>query len=170
MYRFWQFWKSFDPPPSQEKLDRIRLYLSPVEMILFTKMPPPDQNHSLRVFDSVLGSGENDEDLIKASLLHDIGKGLHPLTRWERIIGVLVAGFLPGLAREWGKGETRGLKRPLAVMQQHPVWGAEMAREAGCSPHAVWLIAHHEEPGPPASATKEKMALLDKLQTADNLN
>ena len=93
-YRIWQFWKSFNPPPSQEKLDRLRLYLSPVETMLFNKMPVPDQNHSIRVFESILAAGESDEDLIKAALLHDIGKGLHPLRRWERVFAVLVGGFV----------------------------------------------------------------------------
>ena len=75
-YRVWQFWQSFKPDLSQKDLDRIRLFLSPVEIVLFTKMPVPDQNHSLRVFESVLSAGESDNDLIKAALLHDIGKAM----------------------------------------------------------------------------------------------
>lgn len=169
-YRIWQFRQSFNPSLSQEDWDRIRLYLSPVEIMLFIKMPVPDQNHSSRVFNSVLDAGENDEDLIKAALLHDIGKGLHPLRRRERVFAVIVGGLLPGLALAWGKGEPEGLKRPLVIIHQHPDWGAELAREAGISEIVVWLIQNHENHRPPASASEKKLELLNKLQKADNLN
>ena len=52
-YRVWQFWQSFKPDLSRKDLDRIRLFLSPVEIVLFTKMPVPDQNHSIRVMNSI---------------------------------------------------------------------------------------------------------------------
>lgn len=169
-YRIWQFQQSFKPSLSQKDWDRIRLYLSPVEIILFSKMPPPDQNHSFSVFNSVLDEGENDEDLIKAALLHDIGKGLHPLRRWERVFAVLVGGFSPDLAVTWGKGEPEGFKRPLVIINQHADWGADLAKESGSSETVVWLIQNHENYQAPASASQRKLELLNKLQTADNQN
>ena len=169
-YRVWQFRQSFNPSPSQEKWDRIRLYLSPVEVVLFTKMPVPDQNHSLRVFESVLSAGESDNDLIKAALLHDIGKGLYPLRRWERIFAVFMGDLFPGLALAWGKGQPESIKRPLVIIHQHPAWGAELAREAGCSETVVWLIGNHEKDHPPESISEIELELLNKLQIADNLN
>jgi len=168
-YRLWQFQQSFKPSLSQKDWDRIRLFLSPVEIGLFTKMPVPDQNHSFRVFNSVLNEGEDDEDLIKAALLHDIGKGLHPLRRWERIFAVLVDGFSPGLAIKWGKGEPEGFKRPLVIIRQHPIWGAELARKIGSSETVTWLIQNHENYQPPASSQR-KLELLNILQLADNQN
>ncbi len=169
-YRVWQFWQSFKPDLSQKDLDRIRLYLSPVEIILFTKMPTPDQNHSMKVFNTVLDTGESDEDLIKAALLHDIGKGLHRLRRRERVFAVFVGGFSPELALTWGKGEPVGFKRPLVIIHQHPDWGAELAAGAGCSEDLVWLIQNHENYHPPASTSQRKLELLNILQTADNQN
>jgi putative nucleotidyltransferase with HDIG domain len=169
-YRIWQFCKSFKSSLSQDDWDRIRLYLSPVEIILFTKMPVPDQNHCFRVFNSVLDAGENDENLIKAALLHDIGKSLHPLRRWERIFAVIGRGLLPDLALMWGKGKPEGFKRPLVVIQQHPDWGAELAREADCSETVVWLIKNHENYQSLESTSGEKQELMNKLQTADNLS
>jgi len=169
-YRAWQFWQSFKPDLSQQDLDRIRLYLSPVEMVLFTKMPAPDQNHSYRVMNSVLDIGTNDENLIKAALLHDIGKGSHRLRCWERVFAVLVRGLFPGLAIMWGKGEPVGFKRPLVILLQHPEWGAELAAEAGCSEDLIWLIKNHENYHPPASTPQRKLDLLNILQAADNQN
>ena len=169
-YRVWQFWQSFKPDLSQKNLDRIRLYLSPVEIVLFTKMPAPDQNHSIRVLNSVLDTGKNDEDLIKAALLHDIGKGLHRLRRRERVFAVLICGFFPVLATTWGKGEPVGFKRPLVIIHQHPAWGAELAAGAGCSEDLIWLIQNHENYHPPASTSQRKLELLNILQAADNQN
>lgn len=169
-YRIWQFWQSFKPSLSQGDWDRIRLFLSPVEIIIFTKLPVSDQNHSFRVFNSLLEAGESDEDLIKAALLHDIGKGLHSLKRWERVFSVVVGGFLPKLAHRWGEGEPVGLKRPLVIIRQHPDWGAELASEAGCSEDLIWLIQHHEKDQPPPDTSQRKLELLKKLQIADNQN
>ena len=169
-YHFWQLQQSFNPSLSQNDWDRIRLYLSPVEIVLFSKLPIPDQNHSLRVLNSVLDEGENDEDLIKAALLHDIGKGLHPLRRWERVFAVIVSGFSTELAITWGMGEPEGFKRPLVILQKHPDWGAELARETGSNETVVWLIQNHENYQPPTSSSQRKLGLLDILQTADNQN
>jgi len=169
-YRIWQFWQSFKPALSQKDFDRIRLYLSPVEIVLFTKMPVPDQNHSIRVFNTVLDTGENDEDLIKAALLHDIGKGLHPLRRWERVFAVMVGGLFPELALTWGKGKPISFRRPLVIIHQHSDWGAELAAGAGCSDDLVWLIQNHENYHLPASTSHRKLELLNILQTADNQN
>jgi putative nucleotidyltransferase with HDIG domain len=169
-YRVWQFWQSFNPSPSQEDWDRIKLYLTPEEIRLFSAMPIPDQNHSLRVLESILDKGPANEDLVKAALLHDIGKGLHPLRRWERVFAVLIGGFFPDLALSWGKGESQGLKRSLVVIEQHPVWGAALAEDAGSSEMVVWLIKNHENSLDPGSISEINLGLLEILQAADNLN
>ncbi len=170
IYRVWQFRQSFNPSLSQNDWDRIRLYLSPVEIVLFTKLPVSDQNHSFRVFKSLLDVGENDQDLIKAALLHDIGKGLHPLRRWERVLAVLVGGLSRELALVWGRDEPVGFKRPLVIIRQHPNWGAELALGAGCSEDVVWLIQNHENYKLPESTSQRKLELLKKLQIVDNQN
>ncbi|RLC98818.1 MAG: hypothetical protein DRI65_17865, partial [Chloroflexota bacterium] len=106
----------------------------------------------------------------KAALLHDIGKGLHRLRRWERVFAVLVGGFSPGLALTWGKGAPVGFRRPLVIIHQHPDWGAELAAGAGCSEDLIWLIQNHENYHYPASTSQRKLELLNILQTADNQN
>ena len=169
-YRAWQFWQSLKPPLSQNDWDRIRLYLSPVEIVLFTKMPIPDQNHSIRVFESLLEKGECDEDLIKAALLHDIGKGLHQLNRLERVFAVVVDWLSPELALSWGKGEPEGFKSPLVIIHQHPEWGAELVTQAGGSELLVWLIRNHENNQNTLTASQGNLELLSKLQLADNQN
>lgn len=169
-YRIWQFRKSFQSPPSQEDWEKTRLFLSPVEAMLFTKLPVPDQNHSLRVLEALLKDGETNDDLLKTALLHDVGKSLHPLNRWERVFSVLLPAFAPRLAKKWGNGEPTGIKRPLVVISQHPKWGADMLQNAGCSEEVIWLVKNHEQVDPSEDGSPELHDLLLKLQEVDNLN
>ncbi len=169
-YRIWQFRKSFQAPPSDEDWAMLRFFLSPVETLMFTRLPVPDQNHSLRVFKSLRDAGETDPDLLKTALLHDIGKSLHPLKRWERVFSILFPFFAPRLAEKWAEGEPRGIKRPLVVLAQHPRWGAELLRDAACSDAVVWLIENHEKTDPLPEGSPALIETLRKFQEIDNLN
>lgn len=169
-YRVWQFWQSLKGPPDLAKWEKLGNLLSPQELFLFQRLPTPDQNHSLRVLESLQAAGETDLDLLKASLLHDIGKSLHPLNRWERVFAVLMLAFLPGKAREWGKLEPGGLHRALAVIHQHPSWGVELLREAGSSQQVIDLVRFHERQEITGLLDQGGLELLHKLQNADDLN
>ncbi len=169
-YRVWQFWQSLKKTPQQERWKNAQRILDPAELELFRSLPPSDQNHSLRVLQTLEQAGETDPDLLKAALLHDIGKTLHPLRRWERVFAVLLDGFLPHTAGAWGQKEPRGVYRPLAIIHQHPVWGAELAAKAGSNQRVVWLIRHHELDDLTGLFDQGGVELLKKLQAADNLN
>ena len=167
-YRIWQFRQSLKKPPQQEEWDQIKAILSPSELALFQKLPVPDQNHSLRVLRNLEAAGEIDYDLRKAALLHDIGKTRHPLRRWERVFAVLLAGFFPKTAAAWGGKDPQGIFRPLVVIHQHPLWGADLAHKAGSSQRVIWLIRHHEAEDLRGLLDDEGLELIKKLQQADN--
>jgi putative nucleotidyltransferase with HDIG domain len=169
-YRVWQFWKSFQGTPGEQDWEKIDEILNSAERDLFKQLPIPDQNHSLRVLNTLESEGESDLDLLKAALLHDIGKARHPLRRMERIFAVLVNGFFPILAVEWGQKEPQGIYRALAVICQHPDWGADLAQAAGSNPTVVWLIRHHELEDLTGLLDQGGLELLQKLCKADNLN
>ena len=137
---------------------------------MFTKLPVPDQNHSLRVFTKLQENGEEDFDLLKTALLHDIGKIRYPLSRWDRIVSVLIPALAPRLAEYWGNGDPSGIKRPFVVIAQHPKWGAEMLRDTGCSEAVVWLVENHEKIDPLPEGSPGLIVQLKKLQEIDNLN
>ena len=137
---------------------------------MFTKLPVPDQNHSLRVLDKLQEIGEEDFDLLKTALLHDIGKSQYPLSRWERVASVLLPAIAPRLAERWGKAEPTGIKRAFAVIEQHPKWGAEMLRDAGCGDEVVWLVENHEKTDPLPDGPPGLLEKLKKLQVIDNQN
>jgi hypothetical protein len=169
-YRFWQFWQSLEGSPGESEWQEIERILSPTELSLFKQLPIPDQNHSVRVLRALEANHEGDPDLLKAALLHDLGKIKHPLRRWERVFAVLVMGIFPRRHLRWGTGDPSGLKRALVVIKQHPHWGADLADEAGSNPMTVWLIRNHETRLSGGSHSSEDLLLLNKLQKADNQN
>ncbi|NQS92198.1 MAG: HD domain-containing protein [Chloroflexi bacterium] len=169
-YRVWQFWQSFKFSPSDEDWEKVNQILAPLELNLFRRLPIPDQNHSLRVLGSLQNQGENVPGLLKAALLHDVGKSKFPLKRWERVFAVLVRGFFPRRAAVWGSGDPKGFFRPLIVIQQHSLWGADLAANAGCSDQVIWLIKNHELDQISGEQNHPDVELLKKLQAADNRN
>ena len=161
-YRVWQFWQSLKKSPGLEEWKKVEAILTPPELALFKQLPVLDQNHSLRVLNSLEAEGETDSDLLKAALLHDSGKTRHPLHRWERVF--------PGIAADWGQKDPRGIHRSLVVTNQHPVWGADLAEKVGSSQRIIWLIRYHEEDDLTGLLDQGGVELLKKLQKADNLN
>lgn len=169
-YRAWQFWQSLKKSPGVEEWKKVEGILTSPELALFKQLPVPDQNHSLRVLNSLEAEGETDPDLLRAALLHDIGKIRYPLHRWERVLAVLLTGAFPGIAAAWGQKDPRGIHRPLVVINQHPVWGADLAEKAGSSRGVIWLIRYHEEEDLTGLLDQGGVELLQKLKKADNLN
>jgi hypothetical protein len=168
-YRIWQFFQSLKQPLGDDDWKVVESILSPAELALFRDLPTQDQNHSIRVLEGIQALGEDAPDLLKAALLHDLGKLKYPLSRWERVVAVLITGLFPNKVKYWGEGEPVGLKRPLVVIRKHPDWGADLAEKAGSDPRTVWLIRHHED-GKPEETPVDLTKLLDILQIVDNQN
>jgi len=169
-YRVWQFWQGFKRSPQEGDQEIVNTVLFPEEQYLFQQLPAADQNHSLRVFRLLQSQGEDDPDLLKAALLHDLGKTCYPLCRWERVFAVLAAGLFPRRVQVWGDSKPIGLRRPLVIIKQHPLWGADLAKAAGSSPRTVWFIRNHEMDLPEGAPSNDELSLLRKLQKADNIN
>ncbi|MGD2157008.1 MAG: HD domain-containing protein [Anaerolineales bacterium] len=168
LYRVFQFWKAFEGVLAPEELEPARAVLSHRQMSLFEKLHPSEQRHSLRVMRALQGQGENHPDLLKAALLHDVGKTCHPLRPFERVLIVLSEAAFPRLAERWGQGSARGWRRPFVVAKQHPKWGAEMSADADVSPITQSLIRRHQEQLSPEEPTHLEDRLLVLLQRADD--
>ena len=137
--------------------------------VLFFGMSDPDQSHSVRVFQTLVDQGDDNEDLLRAALLHDVGKSLKPLRAWERSLVVIANLILPNQVLKWGQGEPHGWRKPFVVALQHPEWGAALAQQEGGSETLVTLIRYHQE-HPLPSTSKDVQELLERLQTADGMN
>ncbi|MFN2197880.1 MAG: HD domain-containing protein [Anaerolineales bacterium] len=167
LYRTRQFWFALTAAPAHDNLEQARLLLTEEQFALFQALPPGEQAHGLEVYRQLQASGETHPDLLRAALLHDIGKGQAPLRVWERIAIVLARAAFPEKVREWGRGPAAGWRRPFVVAEQHPQWGAELAAQTGASPLTVALIRRHQEPFTSQPASMEEQ-LLGQLQTADD--
>jgi len=140
-----------------------------------------DQRHCLDVFYTLHRAGRQEDTLLEAALLHDVGKSVHAcgphargpgidapdvktrrLTVWHRVAVVLMQHYAPG----WLSGlasDGRGWKAPFAVHARHAETSAQWAAEVGCSPIVVALIRGHHTPNP----DNEQSAA---LQWADDQN
>jgi hypothetical protein len=168
-YRAGQFLNLLTAKRKREYRKFVYEILDPSMATLFFRMRDSDQAHSVRVFQTLVNQGEEDDDLLRAALLHDVGKSLHPLRAWERSLVVVTNQMLPNQVLKWGKSEPYGWRKPFVVALQHPEWGAVLVQQEGGSETLVTLIRYHQELALP-SIRKNVQELLERLQTADGMN
>jgi putative nucleotidyltransferase with HDIG domain len=166
-YRLGQFRRHLGSQLDAAELAAARKILTPAQMDLFLQMSPGEQSHSLEVLRRLDAQGERHPDLLTAALLHDVGKTRLPLRLWERAWIVLAGRFFRREAPSQALEKQPWWQKPLAVAEQHPVWGAEMAQAAGCSARAVSLIRRHQEKMT-LNLQAEEDLLLAKLQAVDD--
>jgi hypothetical protein len=166
-YRAVQFLRSITARISPQGRSAVEDILSPELSVLFFRMQIADQAHSLRVLHELLERGEQDADLLAATLLHDVGKIQCKLTPFERAAIVLANHVSPELVIRLGKGPARGLLRAFSTAIQHPAWGAAMVEANGGTPRLCALIRFHQEPAAGVEES-ELQSLLVRLQQADN--
>ena len=118
------------------------------EYRLYAAMEGPDRDHAVRVAKALLARRPDaDGVLVRAALLHDVGKSGLPFRLWQRIVAHLVTPDLPAAPRLEG----------LAGVQQrnlhHPRYGAALIREVGgCEAVARLIERHHGSDGDPDAA------------------
>ena len=147
--------------------DLARDYLSDAEFDLYMNMSRPERQHHLRVLNDLVTDGHTHAALLKAALLHDVGKTRFGFSLPERVLVVLVKVLLPGKFSVWSQADPRGWKRPFVISAQHPDWSADMCAAIHVDPLTIDLIRRHQSQlnGSPRTEA-ERMLLL--LQAADD--
>jgi hypothetical protein len=131
-------------PITLSALDNV---LSPAERRLFLTMVEADQQHSLDLCDRLCRDGHDNPDLLRAALLHDVGKASGRLPIMYRVAYTMSAMVSPRLTRWLGRPDPDGWRRPFYLAAHHPEIGAAAALRAGSSARVVGLIAGHSKPG-----------------------
>ena len=123
---------------------------------LFYTMALADQQHSVRVCRGLQARECDDRELLRAALLHDVGKAQGRVPFWTRPVIVLGKLCTPHLLARLA------LSPESAVFSRLPVWrralsyawwhanvGATLCARAGLSEQAVLYVrAHHDAHGP----------------------
>jgi hypothetical protein len=105
LYRVKQFFKALSVKVTMDDKKFVGNYLNEGERELFYSLPEYEQAHCLRVAKDVLRncrtSGEKQRVIVRAALLHDIGKLAGGLNIVTKSIMVLLDRGMPGLIRHF---------------------------------------------------------------------
>jgi hypothetical protein len=154
-------------------LEQVQVILSPELWELFMQMQPGEKDHAVTLYRRLVERGDTQPDLLRAALLHDVGKIRYCLNPLQRTLVVLAKKVMPGKARQWGNlspDKWKGLpswRKAFVVAEQHPDWGAELAHDAGVSALTETLIREHHHPNMQGIGDDESN-LLNKLWVVDN--
>lgn len=127
----------------------VKEYLNPAEEALFYRMVNMDQVHCVRVAQTALqlvrsrslGVERTQEptavkSLVRAALLHDVGKSVFRLSIFTRVLLVLLRHVVHPRPKS-------RLGQAFWVHENHPSLGAELAERAGVETSVTYLIRHH---------------------------
>ena len=116
--------------------------LSDAERGLYLAMDPRDRDHAVRVARALLRTHPDaPQVVVRAALLHDVGKSRRRYRVDERILVHLVRAAPP--PPEPPRGGLAGARQTAA---HHAAYGAEMIRSAGGSARVAELVARHDRP------------------------
>lgn len=146
----------FVAPLSAMEEREVARWLPPEALPLFQSMSPADQRHSLRVCQGLQARGCQDEDMLAAALLHDVGKAGGRVPFWTRPAIVLGKKLAPRLLERvtvYPGQETvmARWRRALSFAWYHAEVGAELSAAHGLSERAVLYIRTHHQPAGPAA-------------------
>lgn len=123
-------------------------YLAPGEYRLYLRMDERDREHACWLARRLLEhEPEARPELVRAALLHDVGKSERPYNPLYRIVSHLYSADLPPEPR------LRGLRGALQADRHHHRYGAEMIRREGGGREVARLVERHHEPNGDPGAT-----------------
>ncbi|NLY75348.1 MAG: HDIG domain-containing protein [Firmicutes bacterium] len=171
MKRIFWWWR---PGMNKEGRKLIDDYLDDAGKFLFSQMSKADQHHSIAVAQTILTQaaylrGVKIKSLVKAALLHDIGKVEGDFNLLSRLFVGIIRRVKPTLRGKLAITNPSNLwekiKYGCYVDLVHPARGAHMAKIFGIEPAVVEMIRRHHDP--PCDGQSPELTW---LQTADAKN
>jgi putative nucleotidyltransferase with HDIG domain len=131
-------------PAEQDEVD---VWLRPEEVTLFWSQQPADQRHALETARRLAAAHADDRELIRAGLLHDIGKSEVRISAFGRTLATL--------------GDLAGLPLPDRYQRyrDHGTIGGRALAALGAEPLVVAFASRHPN-GPPADVAGDRWQLL----------
>lgn len=166
-----------------DELAWINRHLAPAERAIFFQMALYDQKHAVAVSrraerlarERGVWDGRRIRIVVRAGLLHDIGKIRGDLGVWDRV-AIVLSGNRPEAAKRWieegvadllaGRLKS-GIRRARYAEAVHPARGAAMARLMGVEEEVVSLIRRHQHDVGEQGGDAESDLLLELLIDAD---
>ena len=142
LYRVKQFYWSLTLKLNSKDIDLINEFLNSEEKELFNRVSTYEQKHSVNVAFDVMKLCEDkhvkSDTLIKAALLHDIGKSYKKLNPVEKSLVVILDNISRGRLRKFNK-----LKQ-VDVYYNHADKGYNILKNKGCyDERFLYLIKNH---------------------------
>lgn len=124
-------------------------HLTEEEMTLFARLPPAERAHGIEVASRVLSAKPDAEPtLVRAALLHDIGK----LGSSNNVLLRIAAHLLPQVEVP-PEPRRVGLAGVRQARAHHAAYGAALVLAASGDTEVARLVRTHHEPGTDAGAT-----------------
>ncbi len=123
----------------------VEVLLTPAQRGLFYGMASVGQRHCLNVYQTLKARRCEDIDLLRAALLHDVGK--QGVGLWHRVAFVILGRICPRLLERLAAGRPGGWRHGFYANIHHAQHGAALVEGSGASPATVALIRTHQDKG-----------------------
>jgi hypothetical protein len=151
---------------ARTKPPRLEHVLTSKERALYERLDHADRAHALRVLSRVEKAGLTHPALLKAALLHDVGKADAGIRLPHRILRVALGAAMPRLLARLG-ARPHGWQRPFYMLAHHAAVGAAWLEAVGSDELTVNLVRYHEGREVPPALTAHA-ELLRALRRADD--
>jgi putative nucleotidyltransferase with HDIG domain len=153
-------------------------YLTVSEQKLFRQLTVSDQRHSLNVaYTAQQLAGRSPRLrlrlLIRAALLHDVGRAQYNLSTANKVLAVLLSATFPHFALHWAQSDELQSKfsfiesfhQALFIYYHHGEMGARRLQELGIELEIIQMVARHHQ-----RIASDDVAELVLLRQADQMN
>lgn len=170
LYRITQFLSAIFSRLDAVQMDRVKQVLNPDQVGLFIQLQNSEQIHAFKIFEEIDKLGITNTDHLKIALLHDIGKIVHPLSIFERVMIVVWKKIYPHGMDNLKESDLKGWKRGLVIAKKHPAWGADLVSNTSVSENFVDIIRYHHSDEIDEQLNSESRKFLSVLKSIDDVN